>query len=80
MKKFILLLLIILTSFNYNNLDSLKLLKDKIKVISYNIRYNNPNDGEDIWENRRPTIVNFILEEKPDFIGFQETKHINYYT
>lgn len=70
-----LLLLIVLTSFNYNNFDSLNLLKDEIKVISYNIRYNNPNDGEDIWENRRSTIVNFILEEKPDFIGFQETKH-----
>jgi endonuclease/exonuclease/phosphatase family metal-dependent hydrolase len=74
MKKFI-LLLIILTSFNNNNLDSLNLFKDEIKVISYNIRYNNPNDGDDIWENRRSTIVNFILNENPDFIGLQETTH-----
>ena len=29
------------------------LVSDEIKVISYNIRYNNPNDGKDIWENRR---------------------------
>jgi endonuclease/exonuclease/phosphatase family metal-dependent hydrolase len=41
-------------------------------VISYNIRYNNPNDGINIWENRRSTIGEFISNENPDFIGMQE--------
>ena len=43
-----------------------------LKVISYNIRYNNPNDGINIWENRRSTIGEFISNENPDFIGMQE--------
>ena len=51
-----------------------------IKVISYNIRYNNPNDGKDIWENRRSSIVNYVIDEDPDFIGFQEVtfSQLNY--
>ena len=51
------------------------LVSDEIKVISYNVRYNNPNDGKDIWENRRSTIVNFIKNEAPDFLGLQEVNH-----
>ena len=41
-----------------------------LKFISYNIRYNNPNDGKDLWENRRSSIVNYVINEDPDFIGF----------
>ena len=51
------------------------LVSEEIKVISYNVRYNNPNDGKDIWENRRSTIVNFIKNENPDFLGLQEVNH-----
>ena len=36
---------------------------NELKVISYNIRYNNSNDGINIWENRRSTIKNFIIDE-----------------
>ena len=31
-----------------------------IKVLSYNVRYNNPNDGKDVWDNRKQTIVDFL--------------------
>ena len=48
---------------------------NELKVISYNIRYNNPNDGINIWENRKLTIANFLIDESPDFIGLQEVKH-----
>ena len=48
---------------------------NELKVISYNIRYNNPNDGINVWENRKSTIVNFLIDESPDFIGLQEVKH-----
>ena len=48
------------------------MFSDQIKVISYNVRYNNPNDGKDIWKNRKSTIVEFIKTEIPDFIGLQE--------
>ena len=47
----------------------------EIKVISYNIRYNNSNDGINIWENRRSTIKNFIVDENPDFAGLQEVTY-----
>ena len=48
---------------------------NEIKVISYNIRYNNSNDGINIWENRRSTITNFIIDENPDFAGLQEVTY-----
>ena len=48
---------------------------NELKVISYNIRYNNPNDGINVWENRKSTIANFLIDESPDFIGLQEVKH-----
>ena len=48
---------------------------NELKVISYNIRYNNPNDGINVWENRNTTIVNFLIDESPDFVGLQEVKH-----
>ena len=44
----------------------------EIKVLSYNIRYNNPNDGKDIWDNRKESIVDFINHEDFDFAGLQE--------
>ena len=47
----------------------------EIKVISYNIRYNNSNDGINIWENRRSTIKNFIVDVNPDFAGLQEVTY-----
>ena len=43
-----------------------------LKVISYNIRYNNPNDGVNIWDNRKSTVTEFISNENADFIGMQE--------
>ena len=48
---------------------------NELKVISYNIRYNNPNDGINVWENRKSTIANFLINESADFIGLQEVKH-----
>ena len=65
MQKKLLLIIPILFFLNINEL----------KVISYNIRYNNSNDGINIWENRRSTIKNFIVDENPDFAGLQEVTY-----
>ena len=46
--------------------------KDTVTVISFNIRYNNPNDGDNIWENRRASVVNMAKSERPDFLCVQE--------
>ena len=40
--------------------------------MTYNIRYDNPNDGDNNWHNRKETLVNQILFYKPDIIGTQE--------
>ena len=47
----------------------------ELKVISYNIRYNNPNDGINIWDNRKSTITKFLIDESPDFAGLQEVTY-----
>lgn len=45
---------------------------EPIKAISYNIRYNNPKDGMNVWENRRETVASLLKEENADFVGLQE--------
>ena len=62
-------LLVLASIFSFSFLN---FISDPIKIISYNIRYNNPNDCKDIWENRRETITDFIEKEAPDFLGLQE--------
>jgi endonuclease/exonuclease/phosphatase family metal-dependent hydrolase len=48
---------------------------DDIKAISYNIRYNNPKDGMNVWENRKATVMGLLNEQSADFVGLQEVVH-----
>jgi endonuclease/exonuclease/phosphatase family metal-dependent hydrolase len=48
---------------------------EKLKVLSFNLRYNNPNDGENSWPNRSERVKNFLWSERADIIGFQEVLH-----
>jgi len=43
-----------------------------ITLMTYNIRYDNPNDGENIWDKRKETLVNQIRFHEPDVMGTQE--------
>lgn len=43
-----------------------------IKAMTYNIRYDNPNDGENQWKNRKQHLADFITKQSPDFLGIQE--------
>jgi len=43
-----------------------------IKVMTFNIRYDNPNDGENGWLNRRESLLRLIKLYKADIIGTQE--------
>ena len=43
---------------------------DTFRVLTYNIRYANPGDGQDQWENRKETVVQTILDS--DLVGLQE--------
>lgn len=43
-----------------------------IKAITYNIRYDSPNDGVNIWDNRKEGLVKFLSKHNLDIIGTQE--------
>lgn len=44
----------------------------EIKVMSFNLRYNTPNDGENRWENRVDGVAQMIMEHDPLLVGTQE--------
>lgn len=46
-----------------------------IRVITYNIRYDNPGDGINAWPNRFDKVVSLIQKYNPDIIGIQEALH-----
>ncbi len=46
--------------------------RDAVKVMTFNIRYNNPQDSMNAWPNRASLVTRFIKEEKPDLLGMQE--------
>lgn len=43
-----------------------------INLMTYNIRYDNPKDGENSWPNRKEVLLNQILFYQPDVMGTQE--------
>ena len=52
----------IIKDLNYNTRD----------IITFNIRRDSPDDGENNWEYRKDAIVNMILDKKPSIICMQE--------
>lgn len=46
-----------------------------LKVITFNIRFNNPNDGPFAWERRKPLVFDIIQQETPEILGIQEALH-----
>jgi endonuclease/exonuclease/phosphatase family metal-dependent hydrolase len=49
--------------------------KGSVRTMTFNIRYDSPDDGENSWDNRREIAVSTIIEESPDLIGMQEVLH-----
>lgn len=47
-------------------------LSQTIKVMTYNIRYANPGDGENRWSVRKEYLANQIKFYEPDIFGIQE--------
>lgn len=43
-----------------------------LKVMTFNIRYNNPDDGDNAWPNRKAYVVDLIKNSKVDLVGVQE--------
>jgi len=44
-----------------------------VRVMSYNIRYANASDGENIWDKRKDFLAETIRAFDPDLLGTQET-------
>jgi endonuclease/exonuclease/phosphatase family metal-dependent hydrolase len=43
-----------------------------LKVITLNVRYDNPADSLNAWPYRASTVISFLKNEKPDIFGMQE--------
>lgn len=43
-----------------------------VRVMTFNIRCDNPSDGEDRWENRKVFVCDVIRDDAPDVLGVQE--------
>ncbi|MFD1614125.1 endonuclease/exonuclease/phosphatase family protein [Gelatiniphilus marinus] len=50
-------------------------LAQSYKVMTYNLRYDNPNDGENKWSLRKNFLSNQIAYNNPDVFGIQEGLH-----
>lgn len=46
-----------------------------VKVMTYNIRFDNPADGVNAWPNRIEKVAALIRKYNPDIIGVQEALH-----
>jgi hypothetical protein len=44
----------------------------EIRVMTYNIRYDNPDDAKDGWPNRKELVKDVVVHHRPDIVGFQE--------
>lgn len=52
--------------------------KGVIKVLTLNLRYDNPGDSLNSWPMRAPLVYRFLNEEKPDIFGMQEALSSQY--
>jgi len=46
-----------------------------VRIVTYNIRFDNPADGIDNWKHRRKHITDLLLKFSPDIISLQEPLH-----
>jgi len=52
----------------------------ELKILTFNIRYDNPADNENAWTNRKEDMIDFLNKQKADVMGFQEVLYnqLNY--
>jgi endonuclease/exonuclease/phosphatase family metal-dependent hydrolase len=46
--------------------------EDALKVMTLNVRYDNPHDSANAWPKRASIVCNLLKNEKPDLLGMQE--------
>ncbi len=53
-------------------LAGLNMMAQEVNIISYNIRYNNPGDGENAWPKRKALVGQLLRFHEADIFGLQE--------
>lgn len=48
------------------------MLASQTRIMTYNVRYQNPDDGENTWDHRREQVATTIRFHLPDVVGLQE--------
>jgi endonuclease/exonuclease/phosphatase family metal-dependent hydrolase len=43
-----------------------------MRILTFNLRFANPDDGPNLWEHRKELVVETILALNPDLVGTQE--------
>jgi endonuclease/exonuclease/phosphatase family metal-dependent hydrolase len=66
MKKIVFTLLILIP---------VSLFSQEMNIISFNIRFNTPNDGENAWPNRVEMVTGLLRFHDADIFGLQEALH-----
>src|SRR4030042_4268213 len=52
--------------------------KDSIKVMTLNLRYDNPDDSANAWSKRISIVSKFLKDQNPDLLGMQEVLYHQY--
>ena len=47
------------------------IMATKLKVMTFNLRYDTESDGENCFRLRKPRVLEAFRSEMPDLIGFQ---------
>lgn len=71
-KFFIILIIFITAAFN---IHAQTYGEKSLRVMTFNIRYNEPRDGVNAWANRKTKVADVIRFHKADLIGVQEAQN-----
>lgn len=72
MKRYFLVMMAVLVSVSYVSFAKNDQESEGLKVMSYNIRYGDANDGTNSWSWRYPATAEMIKDQQPDVFGVQE--------
>lgn len=57
-----------------NSSDSISEDRESMRVMTFNIRYDNPDDGPDGWQYRKDFVASMFRFHKADIVGTQEAQ------
>lgn len=72
--KIFLITLLVLISFSHT-ISSQNSNENLFRVMTFNIRYNEPRDGVNAWANRKTKVADVIRFHKADLVGVQEAQN-----